>query len=246
MAVENYFRDLSEYLTAAYITLQETDSGAITLNDGPEFADAVDCMVSYFYKAGYNASDYTTSESLLHAQIVTIADKYDCASLYKLARTSFAKTVNDVDSDEWVAIAALIYDYTITDLLAHLELRSLVVGAVADRPGILETIPHKESMTELLRSDADLATDLLLAGLRKPKAKDHLPEYIFMCDHCQYVHIGSRNCSNVVRSNDLRMICPYCGKEAGTTSKRYVHTVDLFKAFLCPSCDGRHTREPES
>jgi hypothetical protein len=56
-------------------------------------------MVTYFYKAGYNVSQYDTSESLLHAQVATIADKYDCASLYKLARISFADTVNAVESN---------------------------------------------------------------------------------------------------------------------------------------------------
>ncbi|KAF2818317.1 hypothetical protein CC86DRAFT_399334 [Ophiobolus disseminans] len=138
--------------------------GVITLNDDPEFADAIDCMVSYFYKAGYNVSQYDTSESLLHAQVATIADKYDCASLYKLARTSFADTVNAVESNDWFAVAALIYDHTTTELPAHEELRGLVVAAVANRPVVLKVILQLESTVGLLRSNADLATDLLLSG----------------------------------------------------------------------------------
>ncbi|KAF2007552.1 hypothetical protein P154DRAFT_414539, partial [Amniculicola lignicola CBS 123094] len=149
---------------AVTIGFEESESGVITLNDDPEFANAIDCMVSYFYKAGYNVSQYDTSESLLHAQVATIADKYDCASLYKLARTLFADTVNAVESDDWVAVAALIYDHTTTDLPAHKELRGLVVAAVANRPVVLKMILQLESTVGLLRSTADLATDLLLSG----------------------------------------------------------------------------------
>jgi hypothetical protein len=54
---------------------QESNTGVITLEDEPEFADAVDCMVSYFYEANYHASQHDTTECLLHAQIAIIADK---------------------------------------------------------------------------------------------------------------------------------------------------------------------------
>lgn len=50
------------------------------------------------------------AEALLHVQATKIADKYDCASLHKLARTSFANTINAFESEDWVTIAALIYD----------------------------------------------------------------------------------------------------------------------------------------
>ncbi|KAF1828723.1 hypothetical protein BDW02DRAFT_593086 [Decorospora gaudefroyi] len=131
----------------------ESQSGVITLNDDPEFADAIDCMVSYFYKVGYNVSQYDTSEPLLHAQVATIADK-----------TSFAGTVNAVDSNDWIAVAAFIYDHTTTDPPAHKELRGLVVAAVAKRPSVLKSILQLEIESGLLRSTADLATDLLLSG----------------------------------------------------------------------------------
>jgi hypothetical protein len=76
------------------------ESRVITLQDDAEFADAVDCMVSYFYEAGYDPSKYDTSEFLLHAQIAVLADKYDCASLYKPARISFENTGKAVESDK--------------------------------------------------------------------------------------------------------------------------------------------------
>lgn len=57
-------------------------------------------MVSYFYKAGYSATGYNTSECLLHAQVAIVADEYDCTSLYRIARDSFANTVKTVKTDD--------------------------------------------------------------------------------------------------------------------------------------------------
>ncbi|KAF2177164.1 hypothetical protein K469DRAFT_604387, partial [Zopfia rhizophila CBS 207.26] len=219
-------------------------NGAITLNDDPKFTNAIDCMVSYFYKAGYNASQYDTSESLLHAQVTTIADKYDCASLYKLARTSFTNTVNAVKSDDWVTITAPIYDHTTTELPAHEELWGLVVAAVANHPAVLNSILRMESTVELLRSNADLATDLLLSGLHRLKTED-VAKHIFMCDNCHYAHARSRDCSFVASKDSLGRVCPQCGNRTGVTSKRYTHRVDLVQAFSCPSCDRIHTIDPK-
>ncbi|KAJ6199969.1 hypothetical protein J3E72DRAFT_238593 [Bipolaris maydis] len=232
---------------AITIGFEEIDSGVVTLQDDIEFTDAVDCMVSYVYEAGYNASKYSTSESLLHAQVAILADKYDCASLYDLARTSFANTVKAVESDDWAVIADFTYDNTSTEVLAHVELRGLVVAAVAGRHSVLTSTIRNESIVELLRSSADLATDLLLGGLG-PKAKDG-SEHIFLCDYCHYVHAGSRNCSNVVFGGSILGGCPQCGHPSGTTSKRYTHRVRVVSAFSCPFCDGIHTvapMEPES
>jgi hypothetical protein len=39
----------------------------MTLNDESGHADAVDCMASYFYEAGYRAARYDTSDALFHA-----------------------------------------------------------------------------------------------------------------------------------------------------------------------------------
>jgi hypothetical protein len=202
--------------------------------------------MSYFYKADYDASQYDTPESLLHAQVATIADKYDCASLYKLARTAFANAVNAVESDDWVAIAALIYDHTTTELPAHEDLRALVVAAVSNRPVVWNAILRMESAVELLRSNADLATDLLLSGLHTLKIKD-VAKNIFMCDNCHYAHAGSRDCSFLASKESIvwGRVCPHCGNQSGVTTKRYKHRVDLAQAFSCPSCDGVHTIEPK-
>ncbi|KAH8730762.1 hypothetical protein GQ44DRAFT_699808 [Phaeosphaeriaceae sp. PMI808] len=230
---------------AVTIGFEETKSGVITLNDDPDFANAIECMVSYFYKADYDVSQYDTSESLLHAQIATIADKYDCASLYKLARASFANTVNALKSDDWVAVAAFIYDHTITELPAHEELRGLVVAAVANRPVLLSSILQLEGTTELLRSTADLATDLLLSGLHTPKVKD-VAEHMFICNDCHYAHAGSRDCSYVASQNILmdENVCPECGNDIPEVmSRRYRLRVYLAQAFPCPSCNGIHTKE---
>ncbi|OAL01547.1 hypothetical protein IQ06DRAFT_316444 [Phaeosphaeriaceae sp. SRC1lsM3a] len=142
--------------------LGEAESGIITLNDESEYADAVDCMVSYFYEAGYHASRYDTSEALLHAQVAILADKYDCQSLYILAKRSFGKSVQVVESDEWRLIAAFVYDFTTTEALAHREIRNVVITSVASRCYILRSILKNETVVDLLRSNAELATDLLL------------------------------------------------------------------------------------
>ena len=213
------------------------------MKDDPEFVDAVDCMVSYFYEAGYNASKYDTPAPLLHAQVAIIADKYDCASLYTLASTWFANTVKTVESNDWAAVAALVYDHTTTEAPVHVQLRNLTVAAVTGRPSVLKSILGTEGTEELLRSSADLATDLLLGGLHRPKVVD-VSEHVFMCDHCHYAHVGSKTCSNAAYTDLLGGKCSQCGARDGTISKRYVHKVDVWSAFACPSCDGIHTAPP--
>ncbi|KAH7078407.1 hypothetical protein FB567DRAFT_135069 [Paraphoma chrysanthemicola] len=232
---------------AVNIGFEESNSGVITLHDDPEFADAIDCMVSYFYKASYDVSQYEISESLLHAQVAIMADKYDCASLYKLARTSFAKAINAVESNDWVAVAALVYDNTTTDLPAHVELRSLVVAAVANRPVVLKGILQLGNTAELLRSHADLATDLLLSGPYMSKKAD-VRKWIVTCSRCQYVHVGSRKCSRITARDGINYdrTCPKCASGTGVTSKRNSYKYELVDSIPCPECDGIHTSEPVS
>jgi hypothetical protein len=208
----------------------------ITLNDDPDFMNAIDCMVSYFYKASYDVSQYDISESLLHAQVATMADKYDCASLYKLAEKSFADTVSLVKGEDWVAVAAYIYDHTTTEYPAHKELRRLVVAAVTNRPSVLNSILGLKSAAGLLRSTVDLATDILLS-------RRHASEYIFICDKCRYAHIGSRDCSFVASLEGplCQYKCPECDNQTGATSKRFTHHVTLVEAYSCPYCDGFST-----
>ncbi|KAF2709017.1 hypothetical protein K504DRAFT_380635 [Pleomassaria siparia CBS 279.74] len=230
---------------AATIGFEETDSGVITLKDDPGFANAIDCMVSYFYEAGYNASKYDTSEAFLHAQVTIIADKYDCTSLYNLARTLFAEAIKTVKSNDWAAVAALAYDQTTTEIPAHvqLELHDLVVTAVARRHSVLRSILRTESAVQLLHSSADLATDLLLHGPHGPKAQDP-SEHIFVCEHCRYVHVGPRDCLNEGSTKTPWKTCPQCKCGPGTTSKRITQRVGILPTFSCPSCYGIHTALP--
>ena len=111
---------------------------------------------------GYNVSKNDTSEALLHAQVAIIADKYTCVSLYKLAITSFANSLKAVKSDEWRVTAAFVYDFMAAELPTHKEIRNLVVTAVMNRYSILNSTLRNENVVDLLRLNADLATDLLL------------------------------------------------------------------------------------
>jgi len=198
-------------------------------------------MVSYFYNAKYDATGYNTPEPLLHAQVITIADKYDCASLNKLATKSFANTVQTVEGDDWAAVATIVYEHTTTDSSAHAALRSLVVAALAGRHSVLTTTLKNTNVVELLRSNADLATDLLLGGL-----PENTQQHIFSCSGCHYVHVGRYDCPSVVSDNcyGVERLCPKCGKESGATSKRYTYKVNICRVFPCPSCSGRHTIDP--
>lgn len=224
----------------------------VSLKDEPEFADAIDCMLSYFYRAGYDASRYDASTPLLHARVAIIADKYDCASLYKLAKTSLASSIGTAGVKDWVDIAALIYDYTTPDLPAHVELRGLVVHAVPGHPDISESFFRNESVEELLRSTADLGADLLLSRVQKvmPKNAWQARQHIFTCDYCHYAHAGSSSCP-VVAHEEYGSVqtCPQCGKSGGTTTKKnvkYVQRVRWAQARPCPSCDGMHNSTQEA
>ncbi|KAF9730209.1 hypothetical protein PMIN04_012258 [Paraphaeosphaeria minitans] len=220
--------------------LEETTSGVITLQDDYRYANATDCMVSYFYQAGYDASKYDTIESLLHAQVAILADKYDCASLYSLARSSFSNTIEATKSDDWAVVAGFIYDYTTTEASAHLEIRKLAVVAKASRRSVLKTTLLDESVIDLLRSNADLATDLLLGGR-------HGTDYHFICEHCRYSHVGPRSCPSVFSADDSgTRDCPQCGKGNGHQARhtRWVN-ISMRPTYSCPLCDGCHTLKPE-
>jgi hypothetical protein len=68
----------------------------VTLKDDPAFFPAVNCMVSYFYNYRYDASEHEFHAPLVHAQVAVIADKYDCASLFRYARDSLAESMSAV------------------------------------------------------------------------------------------------------------------------------------------------------
>lgn len=72
--VEGYRHGAGQY-TDTIRACQEAASNVIELKDEIKFADAIDCMVFYFYMAGYDADAYNCYEPLLHAQVAVIADK---------------------------------------------------------------------------------------------------------------------------------------------------------------------------
>jgi hypothetical protein len=73
-----------------------------------------------------------------------------------------------VESDEWRVIAAFVYDLTTTEASAHGETRKVVITAVASRYYMLRSTLQNETVVNLLRSNANLATDLLLGERRWP------------------------------------------------------------------------------
>lgn len=198
-------------------------------------------MVWYFYKAEYDPTEYKTPEPVLHAQVATIAGKFVCPSLYNLAKTSFAKTTKTIESEDWVAVAAFLYEQTSTEVPAHNELRNLVITALTGHLSVLQSTLQNHSIVELLRSNEDLATDLLIA-MRTKKVSQH----IFICDNCQYAHSGAPDCANIATTDSWGHItCPSCGNGSRTVSKRYAHKVSSLSAFPCSSCDGFHTEAPK-
>lgn len=107
----------------------------------------------------------------------------------------------------------------LTTIELHLKLRNVVIIAVADRHVVMKKVLGNDDMVETLHANADLATDLLLA--RPIKVHDF--EYIFMCDSCEYVHVGSDNCFYIenVSGSPLRRTCPDCRRHhLRATSKK--------------------------
>ena len=96
---------------------------------------------------------------MLHARVAIITDRYACASLYELAKTSLASCIGAAEVQDWVVIATLVYNCTTRELPGHAELRDLVVRAVPGHPDILESFFRNEGVEDLLRSTADLGTE---------------------------------------------------------------------------------------
>lgn len=226
-------------------SLKEKSSGVINLKDEPEFADAVDCMMEYFYRAGYDTAKYDMSSPLLHAQVAVVADKYECTSLYDLAKKSLAGCIGTAGVEDWVEIADLIYRYTTTEMEAHAGLRKLIVVSVPGHPNVLESFFQHSNVEELLRSYADLGADLLLSRIQKDRPRTTRLQ-IFTCDHCYYAHAGSADCPDVnlsypdvsMFSGSVNRICPQCRKKDKVMTKKFFKSVKSQRAQPCPSCEG--------
>jgi hypothetical protein len=195
-------------------------------------------MSSYFYEAGYNASKYEMSEALAYAQVAIHADNHDCASLYKPAIKSFAYTVKAVGGDERCTIAAFIYEYTTIAAPAHVEIPDIVVDTVASRHSIFSSTLRNQNIVDLLRSDADLATDLLLTGRHCPK-EEEIIRFHFTCGHCNYSHAAVGNCLGIWRFyNGVSSMFEETRKDAS------VHTEGrLIPGFSLRVCNEFHTIE---
>lgn len=135
-----------------------------------------------------------------------------------------------------------MYGHTSAEVPAHTELRKLVVAAVSDGYLLKSTLDN-ENVVELLRSNADLATDIILNRSNGSKANP-VSEQIFTCSY-HYTHAGSPLCSYIVCDDIFgQKSCPQCRFEAGSTAKRYLHKISLLTAFPCPFCSGIHTAIP--
>ncbi|CAI6332844.1 unnamed protein product [Periconia digitata] len=230
-------------------------------------------MVSYFYNADYDASKHTNNmkipEALVHARVIIIAEKYACTSLYELAKTRFTEALKEISCDNWAMIATLIYEYTTMDAKEHVKLRRIVVQAAVItrrfRPTVLKSALRKEKVVELLRDNADLATDLLLIGRDGPDGTaSESPICLFMCDFCHYVHFGLRSCDFASQikipcpegdeetdegpyedTSTPSASCPYCSSISGKETNNFWHRVGYLTTFPCIGCDGVYTAEPD-
>jgi predicted RNA-binding Zn-ribbon protein involved in translation (DUF1610 family) len=233
---------------------QESHSGLVTLRDDPEFLSAINCMVSYFYNNRYDASNHQFHAPLLHAQIAVIADKYDCASLFKYARDSLAESMSAVVGHEWADVAALIHEYATTDGSNHLDLHAALLFAVLNHPEKALKFLHDEHVSEFLRSNADLATDMLLYRLKYFELRKSPDDHIFYCGLCEYGHVGSTDCPCLNKTADSPSasrirprqpiqinVCPDCDRPATYRTKS---SITLKMTYPCTSCHGVHTKEP--
>jgi hypothetical protein len=180
----------------------------------------------------------------MHAQVAIIADKYYCASLFKLATRNFANSIKSNVGDDWAAVAGLVYDYTTAEGPGHNILRSQVVAAVTSSRSVSKLFLDVKSVQALLRSNADLTTDLLLSGVSLGKEKDTL-QRIFTCSHCHFAHFGIPTCRFLKKAMVLTRRCPQCQGSGYSPSKQYGPIVKVSCITACSECQGYHTSLPE-
>jgi hypothetical protein len=232
----------------------------VTLKDDPEFLSAINCMVSYFYNNHYDTSEHDTHAPLPHAQVAVIADKYDCASLFRYARYSLTESMSDVVGHEWADVAALFNEYATTDASPHSELRSAFLFAVPYHPQKALKFLHDEHVSGFLRSSVDLATDMLLYRLKHFELRSEPDDHIFHCEICDHGHIGSKHCpcvnqaaASIPFTSFLRpgpqvivvKLCPQCDpRYTFPIIHRRGYYVTLRMTYPCTSCRGVHTKEP--
>ncbi len=129
--------------------------------DDTVFADAINCMVAYFYEADYKLPKTDAVAAVLHAQVLVIADKYDCATLCRMALYKFHAAIRSFNDDAWIKSAGFIYPHTTADVPNHKQLRADLVAFAAVNPHMVKRIQQAESFEDVLHSNGDLAIDLL-------------------------------------------------------------------------------------
>jgi hypothetical protein len=89
------------------------------------------------------------------------------------------------------------------------------VAAVAGDLTKLKASLRQESLVQVIRSDTELAADLLLTALRGPGIMNK-DTRIFLCDGCQYVHVRLADCWTLLARDDgpKKPVCPCCEYES--------------------------------
>jgi hypothetical protein len=220
------------------------------LGDDPALGDAIDCMVQFFYDGVYD--DTESTDSLLHAQVAIIADKYECASLSAYSMAALKTAIMNTDFEKWITTASFIYNNTSSEIEYHRLLRDLVVDAVTDRyEEILPKLQIDDSRNQLFRNAPDLAADLFLRGAVSRQEEEPSYEHkVFQCDSCLFIHIGPFTCSsfpwtpvspNSGLAQPSESCCPSCFGPAAYHCAVDNDLTSFFSMRPCGNCDGSRT-----
>lgn len=146
-------------------------------------------MISYFYDANYNPSQYDKLEALLHAQVVIIADKQGCESLCELAISLFRKAITEVKNEDILVLDALIRRATSIEIPVHVQLRDLAYSRLHY---LLLSLMSTENARKLYSLNLDNPKEV---------TENHLG--VYNCNKCRLIHLGCDDCSHLVKKYNL-------------------------------------------
>ncbi len=127
--------------------------------------DTIVCMVCYFYESNYGDLAYDhPEESILCAQIAIIAARYDCGSLWSHTDVVLDKILRGETIETFIKVADLIYKNTGTDKPGDKILRSTIIDWLAYEEWDLKFTLESEQLLQYLRTNAELAVDVLVQG----------------------------------------------------------------------------------
>jgi hypothetical protein len=144
-------------------------------------------MVKYFYGTNYSLSmdGYDMHPTLLHAKVTIIADEYDCALLYNLAKTLLEESLQSNGFGSWAPVYSLIDQYTSDEIEAHRKLHDLVISRATRSRVDLKAAMGVDDIMALLLSNSDLATDILKRGVNNDLAcLDSGSQFVLKCPGC--------------------------------------------------------------